>query len=399
MIITKDFIIGCLQSGYDIATRLVFRKKREVIFAAPQHFNRSKNGKNPYFEKLISYCRENNISYLMLESPEYGNPQPRDPDAVRIDIIFWLMMLLRKIGLRIHRGNERKSMRFTSKIINILTFGGLRSASYITMAGLFIEIFQEMSPKAKVYDLQHGIIYAGHPGYFEHNGEIAQSLSATNCKILVWGEGFKHLFKRPAINNIREDKVIVLGYPIELDSHIPSNQDRKTIVFSLQFTHDIEHEKLQLWKDMLDDALSMIDYNKYTVKLKNHPRHNNAIDLTDILDKYPNVVITNEILEDLVSDCFLHVTWSSTTCFEFASFGIPTAILYDSRDKTGYDIYYSQFGYPVFKRLSLTEIIHVLSDTHKMDKISESVREWYYKLYAPINQKVVKTIIGGNAIS
>lgn len=395
MIISKKLIIGCIQSWYDITTQVIFKKKRNVIFAAPQHFNRAANGKNPYIEKLISTCKDNGVSFLQLESPEYDAPQPRDPDAVRADLIFWLMMLINKLALKINGGDKHKAHRTVAKTIGYLTIGKLKAFNYVTMAGLFIEIFQELSPDSTVYDLQHGIIYAGHPGYFDSKDDISISLSAANCKILLWGEGYKDLFVNSSIKNV-EDKVNVIGYPIEQNKRIDSATPQNTIIFSLQFTPDLDYDTLFHMKEMLDKALSTIDPKKYDIKLKHHPRHNNVIDLSDILRKYPHVVFTDETLENLISKCILNITWFSTTCFEFAAYNVPTFLLSDSRLSSGFDIYYTQFKYPVFKGLSLPEIMPVLSDKQKMHSIGESVHTWYTRLYSPCDINVIKSVLGIN---
>ena len=393
MLLSKDLIIGCFQSWYDITRFIIFKKKKSVIFATPQHFNRAENGKNPYIEKLISTCKDQNIPFLQLESPEYEAPQPRDPNAIRIDLIFWLMMLLNKIAIRIYGKSNRNATRAVAIFINCITLGKLRVSCYITMAGLFIEMFQEMSPNATVYDLQHGIIYAGHPGYFDSNGNISASLSAPNCKILLWGDGFKDLFVNSTENDINDPKVRVIGYPIEERPNLNLNNDRKTIIFSLQFTNDVEHYTLLRLKEMLDEALSVIDTSTYIVKLKHHPRYNNVIDLSDIIKKHPQIVFTDEPLKNLVSDSILNITWYSTTCFEFAAYGIPTAILSDSHFILGTEIYYTQFKYPVFKGLSLSEIMVLLNDHTQMKVIGKSVRSWYSRLYAPFNPEAVKSIL------
>lgn len=279
-----------------------------------------------------------------------------------------------------------------SKVMNCLTLGKLKVDCYISMAGLFIEMFGDMNPDGIVYDLQHGVIYAGHDGYFKSDGGVSESLSADNCKILLWGEGYKELFTHS--DKIKDDKVRVIGYPVEQSERPKTNEGRNTILFSLQFTASVDYDTLEYMKTMLDKALSSIDFNRYTVKLKHHPRYNNVISLDDISKKYPNISYCDDSLEDMVKECLLHVTWFSTTCFEYAKYGIPTYILSDSRSTLGNEIYYFQFKYPVLKGLSLEEVLKLLNDPIKSEEISVRVREWYLKLYSPFNEKTAKSILG-----
>ncbi len=388
-----NLILGCCKSWFDITSRLIFNRKNRVIFAAPQHFNRGVNGKNPFLEKLVNLCKENKVPFLILESPEYGAPQPHDPYAVRADLIFWLMMLMNKVALKIYgSSNQDKARKTVAKAMHYMTLGKLKVDTYITMAGLFIEMFEDMNPDGTVYDLQHGIIYEGHPGYFAQDGRVSKSLSADNCKIILWGEGYNELFAHS--DHISKDKTMIIGYPLEQAEEQKTDKKRNTIIFSLQFTADIDFETLEYMKTMLDKALATIDFNRYTVKLKHHPRYNNVIDLSDINKKYPAAIITTEKFGELVNECLLNLTWYSTTCFEFAEFGIPTIILSDSQFNIGEDIYYSQFKYPVFKGLCIPEILETMNDSKKSLETSKKVREWYLKLYSPFDEEAAKSALG-----
>ena len=395
-IIIKDIFKGCIQSWYDITRYIIFRRKRSVIFAAPQHFNRGTNGKNPYFEKLIQVCKDNRISYLVLESPDYGAKQPRDCDTIRIDFIFWMMILLYKIIGIVYDDSKRKRTKIVARLIDWMTMGRLKTGCYITMAGLFIEMFQEINTDGIIYDLQHGIIYSGHPGYFESDNKVSKSLAPQNCKILLWGQGFKDLFTASNMKDKSEGKEIVIGYPIEKSNDVKISKQRNTILFSLQFTRDVDYAMLCNMKSMLEDALSEIDFDKYIVKLKHHPRFNDVIDINDILYKYPDIIITNETKEELISKCLLNVTWYSTTCFEFAEFGIPTYLLSDERCNKGYEIYYNQFKYPMFRNIRLKNAIRLADEDLLIGNIKNSLIYWYSKLYAPFDYNMADLILCDN---
>lgn len=393
MAITGDIIIGCFQSIGEITKFIFSRRKPQVIFAAPQHFNRDANGKNPYFEKFIECCKSHGISYIKIESPEYNCPQPHDPTSIRIDLLFWLMMLLRKFYLRIYKNKSRKADKMVAKTINLITFGKFKAPCYITMAGLFIEMFQEMCPNSKVCDLQHGIIYAGHSGYFNGQGNLSSSLNAPNCKILVWGEKFRNLFLESCKDDNISERIKVAGYPLEQTKMTEVKTNPKIILFSLEFTSDHDLNRLTELKRMLEDALSELSLLNYCIKLKHHPRFNNAIDISDIFEKYPNVELTTQALDELALECFLHITWSSTTVFEYASFGVPSYILSNEKNLLATNIYYHQFKYPVFKGQSITEVIRIIRNFNKYEEISKIVKEWYAQIYSPFREDVVLSIL------
>lgn len=380
-------------SVWDIGKFILFGKRADVIFVAPQHFNRD-NGHNPYFERLIECCEKENLSYIKLESPEYGAPQPHDYSALRIDFLFWLMMLLRKILIKLKGRDDRRIDRKVGSVINAITFGKLKSKNYITMAGLFIEIFQETYPKATVCDLQHGLIYAGHPGYFDIKSRLAESLDSTNNKILVWGEGIRRIFidncKTPNIGS----KVIVIGYPLNQSIKTGKVTSKHTILFSLQFTHSLDYDQLKKLREMLDETLNELDNTDYIIKLKHHPRYNNSINLDDVLKKHPKVSLTDFPLNELAQETLLHITWSSTTVFEFASYGIPSYIISDYRYPNGSEIYYNQFHYPLFKNKSLEQVLTEISSSHK-DDIQKTLINWYKDIYSPFKENVATKILKG----
>lgn len=393
MLISKKFIKGNILSFYEISKIIFSKRKPHVIFAVPQHFNRSENGNNPFIEKFIKCCDSNGIPYLKLESPEYDGPHPHNPTAVRIDLIFWMMMLLRKFFINIYFGNIRKTERAVAKTINIITFGKLKAPCYITMAGVFIEMFQEMCPDSTVYDLQHGIIYAKHPGYFDKNGNLSASLNAHNCKILVWGEKFRDLFINSCKDDNISERINVIGYPIEQIKKTEISTHKNIILFSLQFSPDISSDELMEYKAMLDEAVKEASNSGYFIKLKHHPRYNDVIDISDILEKYRNVEITTQSLDKLASKCLLHVTWYSTTVFEYASYGVPSYILSDEKHFLGKDIFYNQFRYPLFEGMSITDVIRTIKDSDKNERLGTLLNEWYEQIYTPFREDIAFSIL------
>ena len=102
----------------------LFPKPYDVIFYCPQHFNRSENGENPYFEKLIKSCIENNLSYLLLEEPDRNTYSPRSKIATKFDLWFYIIIIFSQNrkrvileGGRIGWVNPHKSVKSPSLLI------------------------------------------------------------------------------------------------------------------------------------------------------------------------------------------------------------------------------------------------------------------------------------------
>ncbi len=389
----KAMLTGCILSVGEIGKYVLSRKRPEIIFLAPQHFNRNAYGRNPFFEKLIKCCEKHSISYVVFESPEYNCPQPHDKTTIRLDFLFWFMMVLNKCYGKIYKKDSRKVTSLTARTINAITFGRLKAPCYITMAGLFIEIFQELCSDSTVCDLQHGIIYSGHPGYFSKDGNLSDSLNSPNCRVLVWGERFRDLFLTSCKGHDIQNRIKVLGYPIENTKIQLDQATRDTILFSLEFTSDHSLERLKELKATLEEALNELAKCDRKVKLKHHPRYNNSIDLSDLLEKYKNIEFTTQSLDELARETFLHITWSSTTVFEYASFGIPSFILSDKNSRLALNVYYGQFKYPVLKDSTLSQAIDYLSDSKNYEEVSNEVKGWYGEIYSPFNEDVLLNIL------
>ena len=81
----------------------------DIIFYYPQHFNRNKNGKNPFFEPLINICKSKNIRYLIIEEPDNKTVFSRNTEAIQFDMYFYIILILRKIiPLSLFTNSEKK---------------------------------------------------------------------------------------------------------------------------------------------------------------------------------------------------------------------------------------------------------------------------------------------------
>lgn len=375
-----------LKSFFKLGFYVCFSKKAQILFYYPHHFNRSVGGKNEYFEPWLRICKKNKISYLLMEEPALESNQPRNMNATPSDAFFYYILLFRKI-LTLLGVSFWKKEKIMALILNVLTFNKFKVANYITISGNMQELFQCMNTKAKVFDMQHGIIYSSHSGYFDSNGKLRELLSNENLHFLVSGNGYKKCFNRYLNNDDIMHKIHVIGTSSKVENYSNTGRDSKTILFSLQFVSENSMAALSNMKRIIWEAIAAIDTQKYQVLLKHHPRFNNDIDLTDLFLEFPGIKVTNVNFEHIVSDVFLHVTINSTTTFEYAEYGIPTYLLNPNEDLSCDTMFfYKEYGYPLYFRQSLENVLTHLEDKNSYLKDGERIENWYNEFYAPIDE-------------
>ena len=86
-----------LISFFQIYSQIIFKKRVDVIFYYPQHFNRSKEGTNPYFDPLIEVCNENGIRFAVIEEPSTSSDKPKNINAIKGDMIFLIAGTIRRL--------------------------------------------------------------------------------------------------------------------------------------------------------------------------------------------------------------------------------------------------------------------------------------------------------------
>ena len=73
------------------------KRKYDVVFYYPQHFNRGENNENQFFKHLLLSCDSNNISYIVFEEPDFTIKSSRNSKATQFDFIYLVVILLRKL--------------------------------------------------------------------------------------------------------------------------------------------------------------------------------------------------------------------------------------------------------------------------------------------------------------
>lgn len=364
---------------------------KNLLFYYPQHFNRSNEGTNPFFDKLLEICDRNHISYDLIEEPDRETDKPRNSLAKKGDAFFWTVIIIRKILSKIFRSKDFYAReKIVARLFNFISLGRYKYRKYITISGSMYHLFANLNSAATVYDLQHGILYKQHPTFFK-NQHLNPQFYKSNLHFLFWGDGYEKNFIK-GDEEILAGRTHIVGYPIQTGRNSLRQNEDHTIIVSLQFTHDIDEEGLKQDKQILGNFLDSTKTSGYKVLLKHHPRFNNAINIDDLLSKYTHAELTNQPLDEMVSKVRLHVTYFSTTAFEYAQHGIPTYFL-PSQGRKLYELFYTEYDYPLYQGIEIGDVLTRLEDKEVYAADSATVYDWYEQFYSPFDEKVFLELI------
>jgi len=327
-------MIQLIQSFFYFFRYIFFINKVDVLFYAPQHFNRSHNN-NLFFEPLIQTCQRNKIQYIYIEEPVFNSSIHRNNDAIPFDFIFYIILILRKFKL---------SDLFIGKILRNTFLRKLEFNNYIVLSQSMLEVFRGVNSQAKFFDLQHGILYSNKQDYI-YNGKASSNLIDNNIQLLISGTKYKEILLASDTSGYFKNNSHVIGSKVS-DNICLHKKPNNNILVTLQFTDD--HSKKQNM-NLLEELEEFIDnHPDYKFYLKNHPRFNNEINLSDLYKKKNTERATYNFIE-YVELCSIHLTAYSTSVFECASFGIPTIFL--TSLKKDFNMFSTDFSYPLENNL------------------------------------------------
>lgn len=375
------------QSFCQLTTKVVLVRRPKVMFYYPQHFNRTLQGTNPFFDRMLATCDKYGISYQLIEEPDWGTDKPRNQKAIKGDALFVLITIIRKIVIKCGVKDLLQREKVTARIVNVLTFGRFRREKYITISGSMIELFINLNKNATVYDMQHGILYKQHPTFFDETEHIRpQIANETRWHWLMWGRGYQECFCR-GDEAILTGRTHVVGYPVVLDNRLVPEDAKSVVLFSLQFTHDWNDETLRIAKSVTEMALQQLEGSNVRVLFRHHPRFNNSISIDDLLQKYPFVELTTLPMQELRTIVMLQVAINSTTAFEYAEVGIPSFFIdRESRVKNG-ALFYDEYNYPLYRNQTIGEVVERLQNRTHRNHDAEVVRKWYKEFYDEFNEQ------------
>lgn len=388
----KNIILGTLRSFWDLSGFVLISKKPDVLFNYPQHFNRSSSGENPFFQPLVSACCKKGLTVRLVEEPDFGTEKPRNPKALKFDFLFWLVIILRKIYLKIKTNSSQdETDKFAAKFVDLISFGRFRAKAIITISNSNIRFWSSLNKNGKVFDMQHGIIYKNHSGYFDAYGKLYDVMKRPNVNVLFWGKGYEDNFVR-GDEEVLKGRTHIVGYPVAVDGehrHCEGsidNSSKRSVVVSLQFTNSLSAQGREDMKNALACFLYKISELPVKVLLKHHPRYNNCISIDDLLQRYHNVELTDLPLCDLLDKTFLHATFNSTTAFEFAQFGIPTYFIPCDNAPVIESLFYKEYSYPLYAYGTIADVFARLTSSGNYKTDSGIVYRWYQRFYSPFDE-------------
>ena len=351
--------------------KLLFKKYYfDIVFYYPRHFNRGVDG-NYYINHILKSCDKHNISYILFEEPDFSSNKRRNDDAVCFDFIFIVIIILRKI---LNTKNIIKTDHQIGKILALSLFRNFYFNNYITLSQSMLSVFSGINLSAKLYDLQHGIIYNNKKDYI-FNGYVADNISKNNVALLLTGSGFRNIL----LDNDKEKYFQKNSYVIgcNYNSLIKHDYCNNNILVTLQFTSDHSHiQNKKLFNEIKDYLLnSDADIMFY---LRHHPRFNNEIDISELLIE-KNINMAPDNIETCFSLCSIHMTTYSTTTFEAALLGIPT-IFFSRIDSDFSKNFIENFSYPI--DYNITD----LYDNSLYQESSVIIQNWARKYYESFNE-------------
>jgi len=340
--------------------KLFFKKQEiDVVFYYPKHFNRGEDNQNLFLKPLFESCKKHNISYLVFEEPDRKSDKKKHRNSIPFDFPFYLIILLRKIGFR-----DKSS----ANILSFIFLRNLKFKNIIVLSQSLIEFFRGLDEEAKIFDLQHGIIYSDKGSYIS-DGKASSNISDNNVQLLLFGNGFKEILHNSDLSNYYQKNSFVIGVGKSKD-FLHSNPNSMALI-TLQITED--HTEKQNQK-MLDEIIKIVDSNKdLGFYIRNHPRFNNCINISELENKINKAP---ESLMECFALCSIHITEYSTTTFECAEFGIPTIFLNSLKEE--FNMFETDFKYPFN-----VEMIDIIKD---YSKYSDEVISWRKKYYSDYNE-------------
>jgi hypothetical protein len=360
-----------IKSGYFFFTSFFIRRKYDVVFYYPQHFNRGMEHKNSFFTPLIDTCKKHNLRYILFEEPDYNSNSKRNKDAVYFDFIFVIILVLRKLFSTEMNviTKDHKIGRFLSKTI----FFNIKFEHVITISQSMVSVFRGLNKDCNIYDVQHGIIHNNKPNYILHN-KAEPNLIDNNVSLLLWGKSFQRLLIDNENFDYFKEHTFVVGSGnnnLEKTHHSFNNN----VLVTLQFTHDHSAKENTILLNELKAFVSSAD-TKVKFYLKHHPRFNNEVDLSEILE-LPNTHFAPDDINECFKLCSLHVTTYSTSTFEAALLGIPTILIHSQNEL---NFFKTDFIYP------LSYGVSDFMDIIIYQKSTEIVKSWVKEYYSSYNE-------------
>lgn len=377
-----------------------------VDFYTGPEFMRTKQRTNPFIDPIIAVCEANGIEWRVVVPSKRIKCGYDEAHIKSYRPIVFVYTWVWRISRILWRVNSWRVSRLAGKLIKFIWKDSFSSDVAVIMAG-GAECFLYWSVNAhRIADLQHGVIYSRHQGYFNSNGRFLGAVNKSNisnCEFWVYGQGFADcFFKHPDNANDLQGRVKVIGDVIRAGESVGADgcrgrdETRNVVVFSLQLTADLSQEELsgsvERMEAFFTDFLAKYG-DKYKCFVKHHPRFNNVHDLSAFYAKFPQVTETKAPWTELYPQMALHVTFNSTVTFDCASQGIPTFLVdFPEAKIIMRNFYRDDYGYPFYDK-SVDDILG-----SPREEIRKTILDWYHRFYTPFSEEnCCRLIYGGES--
>ena len=288
-----------------------WKKPYDVVFYYPQHFNRGKNNTNPFFDPLIEVCEKYGLRYKVLEEPDSKTKKPKNPKAFDFSFLTYLIQIFRYLIPKFFFKTFREKEKFIGFCISILTLNRFKAKNYITISNAKVNFLTGLNKNSRVIDLQHGVIYSFHPGYFHKDSCLLDELTDKRIFFMVFGKSYAEMFFKNH-SNFRYDiknRVKVIGTRLGLSDVINIEKKFITVLYSLQMTADFGIEKVLIEKNnlilFLKDVNSFFIENQFkryvfysdSINLKKFKNKNVIVEVKKLYETKPTNYILNKIGE------------------------------------------------------------------------------------------------------
>ncbi len=373
----------------------------KVLFIVTRSFLRTKEKTDPFFDPIIRAIEgREDIEWKMFlweKGIECGYPKDCLDDYHALEKCgIWLYRFMRLFAWRTPTW---KLYRLAGRLMRPIFARKFAADVIITQAGMCADEFTGLVPTARVVDVQHGVIYSRHRGYFDSSARLLDQYQSSKMReFWLFGPGYADcFFKHPDNAADLAGRVHVIGdllragEPSKSPSPEPRTPNPDLFVLSLQLTADVNPEELAASVKRMEEFFAGFIAkfgDKYELLVKHHPRFNNVYDLTGFYARFPQVKETKAPWPELYPRMALHATFSSTVTFDCGSVGIPTVLLDlpnpDILDRNFFDC---DYGYPYFGK-SAAEILAIPEPERRATIIS-----WYRHFYAPFDPAHARALL------
>ena len=385
----------------------------KVIFIEPGNFLRTPQKTNPFLDPIIDVCEKQGIDW------EIWMPSRRTPNGYA--------------AKRVHSyGTLRMAYVFCYRILHyVLRFPVLRSSLIlgnlfrrvfrsscdpdvvISLSGFWIHFIKGYFPNSRAVDVQHGIIYSTHPGYFDKTGRIWPLYwrdTFANREFWVYGKGYADcFFRHPDNEKDLAGRVKVIGDVVRAgmrNSDLSSyeNRPRRLIVIASQITPDEDKEIACRMKGIYEDFLELVrplvfgevpGLAECKVVFRHHPRFANHIDMSDWKVRFPWVDMGDaRPWAEVFAETLCVVTINSTVAFDAAAYGVPTIIL-DGKRANYSNLMKDEYHYPLAD-LTVERLASMSPD--ERIAIERKARDWYRTYYTPFDADACLKLLKGETV-